>query len=623
MNFKKSSKFTSLVKHVIIPIKEFCPSKPSELIREMQLLGIGFSTQEWKTLIKQLQINVPCQLNTKLYEIKKSPSQKKYWLKNTENVSVDILNENPDWLLFYTRKFKATENCLELMEKIKRKSAKKVSLVMVIESLHEEIHSILTFNPIFELVNKMRFKISDKELLKNHHIPRFPRIPLNPYFQEIEYVSDPGSIERKTPDEIPLNTIIPFKNIRKLHTKKDPLSSDQLIKILLSKHSNIIGPKDVVGILREEKACYLFPGIPFNSIKNIKFGKIRIEHLIKLKECTENDPPFKRFIAGLIKENKGEQKQKKGKDQQYAPKIICFCRYRIINNLIKKLLKGIGYKNLVTVEEIKPEDDNLKDSEVLLKLEDCNVINFKGQILDWSKELDQILENLSQFVFINDIKTVVNSETLKLQQDEIKVLKEKLLVNEKDALTMKMYAESDQLLYSQENEVLKKIAPFANLLSDALSSSTNWERAEKDASQIKLQRALLLCENKDDASDMNFKLTHVQRKLWVNPFTIQKPEDLTQLKSKIFYSYLNPGSLIIKPEALKHLKKICLQTKKESKNAENTFYRQKEILKRAKTELKLIQSKKNMLALSWLETKLNGLLFRDIQLLHLDSGLVE
>ncbi|MDP6431146.1 MAG: hypothetical protein QGI65_02540 [SAR324 cluster bacterium] len=598
------------------------PLKPSELIREMQLVGIGFSSHDWNTLIKQLHIHISRQLNTKLYEVVNSASETKNWLKDTENLSADILNHNPDWLLFSLRKFESAENCLDLLDNVQRKSAKRVNLVMVIQSIKEELHSILTFYPTFELVNKMRFKISAPELLLNHHIPRFPRIPLNSQFQEIEYVSDTGSVVKQTPDEIPLNTLIPFKNIRKIQTNNDQLSPGQSIEMLLREHSKIADPKQVVGILREAKACYLFPGIPFNSIKNITFDKTRIEHLIRLDECTENNPPFKRFIAGLLNENAGKPKQKKTNVKQSPPQILCLCRYSIISNLMKKLLKGIGYANVVTVEEISPEDVNLKDSEVLLKLHDCNVYDFKGQILDWRKELDQILEPLCQFVFLNDIKSAVNTEPLPLQQVELEGLKEKLLGKEKAALTMNMHAESDQLLYSQEYDVLKKIEPLATLLSDALSTSANWESIDKDASEIKLQRALLLCEDENDASEMNFKLNHVQRKLWVNPFSIKKPEDLTQLKSKIIRSYLSPGSLIIKPAALKHLKKICLQTKQECKITEKTFNRQKEILKKTKSELKKVQSKKNKLALSWLETNLKELLFRDLQLLHSDSDIV-
>ena len=534
-------------------------------------------------------------MNTKLYEVANSSSKTKNWLKDKENLSTDILNYNPDWLFFTLRKFESADDFLFLLDNLQRKSTKRICLVMVIQSLQEELHAILTFNPIFELVNKMRFKISAKELLLNHHIPRFPRIPLSAKFQAIEYVSDSGSIVKQTLDEIPLHTLIPFKNIRKIHTNKDQLSPGQSVKMILSKHSRVAHPKQVVGILREAKACYLFPGIPFNSIKNITFDKTRIEHLIKLDECSESNPPFKRLIKGFLKENVVKHKQKIVKVKQSTPQIVCLCRYSIITNLIKKLLKGIGYTNLVTVEEVSSEDNKLKDYEVLLKLQDCNVFDFNGQILDWCKELDQILEPLSQFVLLNDIKSVVNTEPFALKQTELEDLKGKLLKNEKTALTMKMRAKRDQLLYSQEYDVLKKIEPLVTLLTDALSTSTNWEIAFKDASEIKLQRALLLCEDENDASEMNFKLTQVERKLWINPFLIQKFDDLNQLKSKIIRSYFNPGSLIIKPAALKHLKKICLQTKQECKIAEKTFNRQKEILKKTKSELKNVQSKKNKL----------------------------
>jgi len=582
----------------------------------MQLVGIGFSSHDWNTLIKQLHIHISRQLNAKLYEVANSASETKNWLKYSVNLSADILNHNPDWLLFSPKKFESIENCLDLLDNVQRKSAKRVNLVMVIKSIQEELHPILNFYPTFELVNKMRFKISAPELLMNHHIPRFPRIPLDSKFQEIEYISDTGSIVKQTPDEIPFNTLIPFKNIRKIQTNKNQLSPIQSIEMLLREHSKIADLKQVVGILRESKACYLFPGIPFNSIKNITFDKIRIEHLIRFDECSENNPPFKRFIAGLLNE-------KVVKPKQSAPQILCLCRYSFINNLMKKLLKGIGYANAVTVEEISPEDVNLKDSEILLKLHKSNVYDFKGQILDWSKELDQIIESLSKFVFLNDIKSAVNYEPLPLQQAELEGLKEILLGKEKATLTMKMHAESDHLLYTQEYNVLKKIEPLVTLLSDALSTSINWESVGKDASEIKLQRALLLCEDENDASEMNFKLTQVQRKLWLNPFSIQKPEDLTQLQSKIIRSYLSPGSLIIKPAALKHLRRISLKTKKEFKIAEKTFNRQKEILKKTKSQLKKVQSKKNELALSWLVTNLKELLFRDLQLLHSDSDLME
>ncbi len=590
----------------------------------MQLIGLGFSSDHWKILVRQLQKHISLQLKTKLYEVPNSKSEKKNWFKDAENLSKDILNHNPDWLLFSPIKFKSAKDWLTLLDNLQLKSTKKINIVMVIQSFQDEFHSILTFNPFFELVNKMRFKISAKELLLNHNIPRFPRIPLNGYFKSIEYISDSGSVLKNNLEEIPLNTLIPFKNILKIHTNKEKFSFENSIKMILSEQRKITDPKQVVGILSERKGCYLFPGIPFNSIKYITFDKTRITHLIKLDEYSENNPQFKRLIQGLLKENAEIKKNKNAKIKKYTLHILCLCRYRIISSLMTKLLRGIGYVKLVTVEEINPEDNNnLRDFDVLLKLQDCNIIDFKGQILDWTKELEHILEPLSQFVLLNDIKSIFNKEPLIFKHTELIDLKEKLLKNEIATQTLKMHAESDHLLYTQEYNVLKNIEPLVNLLSNALSSSINWEKAEKNASKIELQRALLLCEDANDASEMNYKLTKVERKLWLNPFKIQKSEDLSQLKSKIIRSYFNPCSLIIKTAALKHLKKICLQTKKEFKNSEKTFQNQKEIIKKTTSELKMIQTKKNNLALSWLENNLKKLLFRDLQLQKFDSGMME
>ena len=108
----------------------------------MQLLGIGFSSHDWDILIKQLQIHISRQMNTKLYEVANSASATKNWLKYTENLSTDILNYNPDWLLFTLRKFESAENCLFLLDNIQRNSSKRINLVMVIQSIQEELHSI-------------------------------------------------------------------------------------------------------------------------------------------------------------------------------------------------------------------------------------------------------------------------------------------------------------------------------------------------------------------------------------------------------------------------------------------------------------------------------------------------
>ena len=69
----------------------------------MQLVGIGFSSHDWNKLIKQLQIHISRQLNTKLYEVADPKYAAKNEIKDSENLTEDILNHNPDWLLFSPR----------------------------------------------------------------------------------------------------------------------------------------------------------------------------------------------------------------------------------------------------------------------------------------------------------------------------------------------------------------------------------------------------------------------------------------------------------------------------------------------------------------------------------------
>jgi hypothetical protein len=57
----------------------------------------------------------------------------------------------------------------------------------------------------------------------------------------------------------------------------------------------------------------------------------------------------------------------------------------------------------------------------------------------------------------------------------------------------------------------------------------------------------LLCEEENLAAELNLKLSKVQRKLWINPFKFQQPEDLTQFNTKMILSYLKPKTLLLLP----------------------------------------------------------------------------
>ena len=576
----------------------------------MQLVGIGFARSQWNSLVTQLQRLVSHQLNTKLFDHSLSDVESERAVDGFQDAADEIVKLKPDWLLFSPVAFKTPEICLEFLEELQNKSDKIFHFVLVIDDLHHDLSALLKLQPVFELINKMQLKLSAPELLLTHHIRSFPRIRLDTDFQTMDYTNNYGILVRQSANDVPLNTLIPFNNIQKIETKNGNLSPEIWLQDFLLKQDKVVHPEQVVGILREEKGCYLFPGIPFNSIQCLKFENIKVEHLIHFDECTLKNPPCKRFIENMNREHKEWLKEKDIK-QKNMPRIHFFTKFKIVNSLLKKLFKEIGQTNVKLVTKMNPAEEHLPDTVRWIKLADSQEKNFNADSIDWSNDLNQILAPLRQFVDLNDLQNDINSVALPIPQLEFEKMRQDLIREEAALKTTIQQSESANMLYTQERNVLKKIASFSKILLEALTTSKNWEDALESAPKFTQPKVLLLCEDENIAADLNLKLTEVQRKLWINPFKFQQAEDLTQFNSKMISSYLKPEALIITTAARTHLEHLCRQALVQSENAETVLNEQNKKITDVKTDLALLQNNKKSLALRWLHVSLKQLLYRD------------
>ena len=576
----------------------------------MQLVGIGIAKSPWNSLVTQLQKQVSHQLNSKLFDDSGLYSESETATKEFKDVPEEIVKLKPDWILFSPGAFEAPEVCLKILEELQNKSEKNVRYVMVIDDLHHDISALLELQPVIELVNKMQFKLSAPELLLTHHIRSFPRIRLDLEFETMDYSNYSGTLVRQSASDVPLNTLVPLKNIRKFETKNGDIAPEIWLQNFLQTQDKVVHPEQVVGILREKNGCYLFPGIPFNSIQNLKFGNTKIEHLIRQGECTLKNPPFKRFIANMKQEHKTWLKEKESSKIKMPP-IYCLAKYQIVNALLKKLFREIGQTNVKLISAMNSAEELLKDSVRWLKLDDFPENNFNAGNIDWNNDLSQILAQLVNFVDLNDLQIDNNSAALPIPQVEFEILRKNLLSEEAELESTIRQSESANMLYAQEQDVLQKIASFSKLLLDALATSRSWEDTVESAQEITLPKMLLLCEDENLAADLNLKLTEVQRKLWINPYKFQQVEDLTQLNTIMIRSYLKPEALIITTAARIHLDNLCRQALEQSEKAETVFNEQNEKIKHAKTDLDLIQKNKQSLALRWLQVSLKQLIYRD------------
>jgi hypothetical protein len=576
----------------------------------MQLVGIGFASSNWDSLVKQLQKQLPHQLNGKLFVDSVSATAAEISSKEFEYASAELKKLNADWVLFSPGAFETPEVCFKLLEELKNNSAKNVNYVLVLDDLSHDLSALLKLQPVLELVNKMQFRLSAPEMLLTHHIRSFPRIRLDNDFQTIDYTNHFGILVRQSASDVPLNTLIPLNNIQKFETENGDLAPEIWLQKFLGKQGKPALPERAVGILREAKGCYLFPGIPFNSIQRLNFENIKVEHLIRLDECTLKNPPFKRFIEQMKGEHKRWQKEHQ-QNKNIKAAVHGSGKYLIVNALLEKLFSEIGWTNVKlqtnTDSTLLPQ----KDTVYWLKLDESPEIKSKLCLIDWSADLQQILAALEDFVELNDLQIAENSAVLPIQKAEFVKMREYLLTEEKALESTIHQAESSQMLYEQERDVLQNINAFSKILIAALSKSTTWEDAAENAAEAKMSKALLLCEEENIAAELNLKLSKVQRKLWINPFKFQQPEDLTQFNTKMILSYLKPKNLIVTAAARAHLENLCRQAIEQGEKAETVFNEQNKIIEHTKTDAALLMKNKNNLALRWLHVSLKQLLYRD------------
>ena len=577
----------------------------------MQIVGIGFASSNWDSLVKQLQKQVSHQLNGKLFVDSVSNVETEITTKEFDYASEELKKLKADWVLFSPDAFVNPEVCLKLLEKLKNNSKKNVSYVLVLEDMSHDLSGLLKFQPVLELVNKMQFRLSASEMLLTHHIGRFPRIRLDNDFQTMDYINHLGNLVSQSASDVPLNTLVPLNSIQNFKTNNGNLAPEIWLQKLLRKQVKIALPNRVLGILREAKGCYIFPGVPFNSIQRLNFENIKVEHLIRLDECNLKNPPFKRFIEDMNGDHKtwikGIQQKKKIK----SAAVYGSGKYMIVNALIEKLFSEIGRTNVKLHTKITSAHVAQKDSVYWLQLDESPEIKNKSFLIDWSTDLNHILEPLKNFVDLNDLQIENNSAPQPLQKTEFEKMCKYILAEEKSLENTIQHAENSQMLYKQERDVLQKINVFSKMLIKALAESTSWEAATENAAELKKTRALLMCEEENIAAELNLKLSKVQRKLWINPFKFQQPEDLIQFNTKMLLTYLKPKTIIVTPDGRTHLEKLCQQVIEQGENAETVLNEQNEKIEHSKTDAALLIKNKKSLAVRWLHVSLKQLLYRD------------
>ena len=576
----------------------------------MHLVGIGFTPEYWEELVHSIRKQSPDEtlVGTLLSTEAVEPEQ-------IEVLGDQISDSHPDLVFFNLLALENTHDWRNFLTRTQSNCEDQLKWVLVIEREQEELSMLVKLKPEVELINGMRFPVNDPGLFLNRHIRSFPRIRLNSSVQTLEFLNGNSGTLRQRPSEIKSNTLIPFSDLRHVETPKGDLHPKEWLDEFLQSRPKPVHSDQVKGILRESKGCYLFPGIPFNSITSIHVEGAKIHHVLRSGHFNLNNIPFKR----MIEEVREEWMEMARVPEAMATKrqkisICCLGEVPVLNSILRIQLGELGYRRFSETTRLEPGSHELDPATVWLKLSEFTGTLLKGKILDWSSDMRRFLKPLKRFV---DLQTLDLSDTITsspLMQIELEKQSLDLLRREKKLESERKLANNRLLLHSQEKKILEKAEKVSQILLQILNQYCPWE----NAGQLKLDQVnhlMLFCEEEMSAAQMTHELQHVQRKWWINPHQFQQPEHLQKLDPVSLKRYFEEGVTLATEVSVQHFLSLCETLSSGVETSSAMLEEQHLILENSKRELEKIRTRKSQLALHWLYVSLKQLLVRDLHLL--------
>ena len=576
----------------------------------MHLVGIGFTPEYWEELVHSIRKQSPDEtlVGTLLSTEAVEPEQ-------IEVLGDQISDSHPDLVFFNLLALENTHDWRNFLTRTQSNCEDQLKWVLVIEREQEELSMLVKLKPEVELINGMRFPVNDPGLFLNRHIRSFPRIRLNSSVQTLEFLNGNSGTLRQRPSEIKSNTLIPFSDLRHVETPKGDLHPKEWLDEFLQNRPKPVHSDQVKGILRESKGCYLFPGIPFNSITSIHVEGAKIHHVLRSGHFNLNNIPFKR----MIEEVREEWMEMARVPEAMATKrqkisICCLGEVPVLNSILRIQLGELGYRRFSETTRLEPGSHELDPAMVWLKLSEFTGTLLKGTILDWSSDMRRFLKPLKRFV---DLQTLDLSGTITsspLMQIELEKQSLDLLRREKKLESERKLANNRLLLHSQEKKILEKAEKVSQILLQIMNQYCPWE----NAGQLKLDHVnhlLLFCEEEMSAAQMTHELQHVQRKWWINPHQFQPPEHLQKLDPLGLKRYFEEGVTLATEVSVQHFLSLCETLSSGVETSSAMLEEQHLILENSNRELEKIRTRKSQLALHWLYVSLKQLLVRDLHLL--------
>ena len=516
----------------------------------VKLIALGLSPPVWKNVFHHVRTQLPqAPFAAAIF----STADEIAYLQH-EYFPAQWRREEPDFLFSEAPAGREWHEPLRFLAGLRSPAAGTApGLVLVLSTLDHSLRQLIQGPYPIRLVldNGSRFRVSDPAMVVDAFPAAFPRQPVHDHLTRIRLRRKRGKVDEIAPLRLAQGVVLSLDELEAVEQLGERMEPGEWIK-RVAKAEKLKLPKGMpLGLLREAKGLYLFPGVPVGRVRGVWVGDVEYTHVLDMGQMTPQSPQFTALLAAVQQASRRHaqrQAEVAGRLAEAAAKrdlpLVCGGGVPILNEIFAERLAAEGFVRLATLEAF--HEDLFREPTLIVRLSPFAAEGAGTQVepptvFPIEEDIAPLLAPLNGLPPLQQAPYVAGEDAPALSEAELAEHKAQVLARGARARAGRELAEKRVLLTGQEHAVLETARRELDALLEAKDSLLIWN----GSLQSQVKQVLVFSHDQEEAGAVLQALAGVAKKRWfdLSPFTTA--ESIHGLTHAPVEEYRRDGVLIM------------------------------------------------------------------------------
>ncbi len=569
----------------------------------VKFIALGLAPPVWKNLFHHLRANLPDQdFSAALFC---SPDEIEYL--RAAYFPAAWRRDAPDFLFCDAPTGSEWKPRLALLEQVQAALPSQV-LVLALTALEFGVKQLIQGQAPVQVVldNGSAFRISDPALLLRSFPSDFPRVAVQGYVSTLRLRYRRGRAEEVAPSKLPSGTVLGLSEVTSvLHLGQEQDPEDWIKGVL--KAARIKGAREsILGLIKESKGLYLFPGIPIHRIRGVCVGAVRFGHLLDLGQMSSQSTHFSALLgavqhAGRLQAQRWQEQTRRLREAEGKRdlQVLCAGEQPLLNETLAALLTAKGFARCSASQELA--EGELREPALLVQLAPWGAAPPAAQVEQpvLMSIQDEIAAGLAPLGGLPELKSTpycaMPVEAAELTGEDLEAQKHQCAARADKARTAGELAQKRMLMLDQEHTILQTARTRLDRLLEADDALRVWTGTLPSV----VRQALVFSHDQEEAGAVLQALSGVSKKRWFDLAPYSTPETVRNLPQDPIREYAREGVLIVTAASRDKLKELQQRVRQELTQVQRELEEVQAALERYAAENAKVQEAQFNLTRQW------------------------